>query len=419
METFEEQNLVQQAEHFLAQPPVIKKANIFSRLWLKFRWLFILLLIGLVMWLAYVTLFEKVNWLSPLAVGQVLSISQKKLSAKEMIGFLPYWSINRGAKPPVEILDEVIFFGFSVDEQGNIGQSQQDQLSWRALKTDSFQQLQSTAVASQTRLGVAFTCFNDATINQFLNNQPAIDNFITQAGEIAEEYGFTSFNLDFEFVQLNQPQNTPEKFNQFVRQVKNAFPENKISFDVYANAIIHQRPYDLKTLGQLADQMIIMAYDFHRPSSDNTGPVAPINQPYASAPSIIEALKASFDLVAPEKTILGIPLYGYEWQTATDQAYAATVPQSGALASLSRTRQLIQDKNLSVQWDNRALSPWLTYQDDLGKTKQIYFENLYSLSLKYQLVKQANLAGVAYWALGYEGDFIDVWQEAGEKLKES
>jgi spore germination protein len=71
---------------------------------------------------------------------------------------------------------------------------------------------------------------------------------------------------------------------------------------------------------------------------------------------------------------------------------------------------------LVAEWDDEAMSPYLVYKED-GAIKQIYYENLASLSLKYQLVRQLNLSGVAFWAIGYEGEFQEVWQEAGKKLK--
>jgi len=419
--SFENQELVNQAEQLLAEEPAEPKMNRLFKLWFKFRWLVITVLILVVAYLIYTNFIQPFDRLSPLALGEVLSAKTSRPEPDyQLIGFLPYWSINRGKRVDWQSLDEVILFDLSVDSQGDIGQDQQDKVGLgRILKSDKFAQIKSEAEASNTQLGIALTCFNDQSLNQFLSSQTSRDNFINQAIDLIEQYGFESLNIDFEFVDLAQPRSTQQAFVRLLEQLKAELPGVKLSFDVYANAVIKHQPYDLVALSPVADQMIIMAYDFHRSNSDNSGPVAPLQTPYASARSILETLQASFGLFPADKTILGVPLYGYEWQTLTKEAYAVAVPQTGALASLDRTEALITDQDLEVQWDSQALSPWLVYEDDSGRIKQIYFENLYSLSLKYQLVKQAELAGVAYWALGYEPESGEVWGQAVEKLKPS
>jgi len=418
MSTFEKQNLGQEPEHLITQPESVNQLSRLKNFWPKLKWLFLFSLFGFIIWLIYVYFFQEVSFLSPLAMGRVLSSRvEKPLADYQAIGFLPYWSVNRGTEIPWQVLDEVIFFDLSVDGRGNIGRSDQDQVGGRAvLESSKFVKLQKEAQETNTRLGLALTCFNDQEIKTLLKSDRSIDNFLSQLEKILNNYNFDTINIDFEFVGLNQPESVKNNFNQLISQIKTRFPNKKISFDIYANAVIKNRPYDIRSLGRIVDQMIIMAYDFHRPSSENSGPIAPINQPYASARSITEALRESFKLISPQKTVLGVPLYGYEWPTYSQDIYANPTEQ-GVMASFSRTHDLIAEKDLAVQWDNQSLSPWLSYEDDSGRIKQIYFENLYSLSLKYQLVKQAQLAGVAYWALGYEGDYTDVWQEAEVKLK--
>lgn len=418
MATFEEQNLVQHAEQLIADQPSIKSPSLIKKLWSKLKWWLFGLTIIFLGWFIYAVFFQKVNFLSPLALGEVLSVATRRPDRTyEVVGFLPYWSVNRGAEIPWQALDEVIIFDLSVDSQGDIGQTRQDEIGgWSVLNSKKFNQIQQQAIENNTLLGLALTSFNDEQMNLFLSNSSAVNNFLDQLDDILDEYQLQTINIDFEFVNLSQPETTREAFNQLIAKIKTRFPDKKLSFDVYANAVIKNQPYDIQSLGRLADRMIIMAYDFHRPSSANSGPVAPINQPYASARSITEALRESFKLISPQKTLLGVPLYGYEWQTANDQIYSTSLGSDG-LASFSRTHDLITEKDLEVKWDNQALSPWISFTDDSGRIKQIYFENLSSLSLKYQLVKQSGLAGVAYWALGYEGDYTDVWQEVDNSLK--
>jgi len=56
-----------------------------------------------------------------------------------------------------------------------------------------------------------------------------------------------------------------------------------------------------------------------------------------------------------------------------------------------------------------AKSPWLIYEQS-GAIKQIYYENERSLEEKLKFAKGRGLAGIAIWALGYEGSYQKPWE---------
>ena len=67
----------------------------------------------------------------------------------------------------------------------------------------------------------------------------------------------------------------------------------------------------------------------------------------------------------------------------------------------------------------RKLVEKISLYDDPIAYKEIfvlYYENSRSLSYKLDLVNQLDLAGVAIWALGYEGDSRELWETIGRKL---
>ena len=66
-------------------------------------------------------------------------------------------------------------------------------------------------------------------------------------------------------------------------------------------------------------------------------------------------------------------------------------------------------------WRNRHL-PYITYKED-GKQKIIFYENTQSLAYKMDLVRQADLGGIAIWALGYEGDAPELWEVIERKVE--
>jgi len=107
--------------------------------------------------------------------------------------------------------------------------------------------------------------------------------------------------------------------------------------------------------------------------------------------------------------VMAYPLYGYEWKTY-DKGFEAQIKRGWyQMASWNRTKELIKEKQLTSNWDELSMTPWLEFEED-GEIHQIYFENEKSLKIKLDLVKQNQFGGVGFWALGYEGEDNNVWK---------
>ena len=119
--------------------------------------------------------------------------------------------------------------------------------------------------------------------------------------------------------------------------------------------------------------------------------------------------------IAPNKLILGVPYYGYNWVVENGEKYAKRVEGSDE-AGFSESQ--VYDKIMTdtqtlgakVEWDDKAQAPYYTYvSPETKSTRQVFFENADSLKKKYELVKNNGLAGVGIWALGYDGDRTELW----------
>ena len=108
---------------------------------------------------------------------------------------------------------------------------------------------------------------------------------------------------------------------------------------------------------------------------------------------------------------MAYPLYGYEWQTY-DKEFGSQIKRGWyQMASWRRVKEIIETASaeaLEVKWDELSMSPWLVFEEK-GKIHQIYFEDEKSLKAKIDLVKQNQLAGWGFWALGYEGEDTSIW----------
>jgi spore germination protein len=148
-----------------------------------------------------------------------------------------------------------------------------------------------------------------------------------------------------------------------------------------------------------------MTYDYHYIGSFTSGANAPIGGAgttieYDTETAVKEALKA----IPSIKVLLGIPLYGYEWETLDSIPESATIPGGSSTASVRRVADLLRTcASCAAQLDTVAREPYVIFPEK-NYFNQIYFENESSMKEKIVLAQKYHLGGVALWALGYEDD---------------
>jgi spore germination protein YaaH len=337
-------------------------------------------------------------------------------------GFLPYWNFKSHPQIDFKPLTHLALFGVAFDELGNpiTREKNYTEPGWNALNSNNFDQIQSRAKASHTNLILVMRGFDNTATESIISHPEYAQNCINQTVELVKSKGFQGINIDFEYV--GQPsEEIKSQFTNFVaglsKAIKNINPAYHVSIDMYAEAIDGDRIWDIAALNQHVDQTVIMFYDFHRPTSSIAGPIAPMYGGGTLWRSDITSLLARYTKIVPSyKILLGIPFYGYEWRTVSDAHLSKTYPKTGMLATYQRIQNLIAEIQPTILWDESAMAPWFSYKDDRGRTKQIHYEDQYSIGLKMDLINQHQLAGAAIWALGYETPYPNLWRVIRSKL---
>lgn len=372
---------------------------------------YFILLPSLIFFIAvYLILFQKPQLVSPLP-NQPLDIqySQTNKNNFYVLGFLPHWNLEKW-QINTKVFDEVVYFAYDIDNQGNI---KENHISEK-IETEKFKKIKKEILDQNKTLSFSVRLFEDKDIDILVQDAKSHQNLVENIEEKLIDGDFNGVNIDFEYA--NNP--TAILNNDFVKMLEAIKKDTKakVSLDFYSNTIIHGDADILEKIAETVDHIVIMAYDFHRPGSTHTGPVAPLRTK-DNDKNIINALKIATQKLPREKLIMAFPLYGYEWYTA-DEAFASqTLNMPTALASYGRMKDFVkQNKDHKLFWDRVGQSPWLVYEQG-NYIKQIYFENLSSIKLKLDLVKQSSIAGVGFWSLGYEGNNNDIWEEVASKLK--
>lgn len=371
------------------------------------------LLVGLVLGI-YVWRASTQELVSPhSSQGVVLS---HHINDKQVLGFAPYWELNNITLQPE--LSNLSYFGLSLNPDGTL----QTQLSqggtepgWRTFGSSRWKNLQSS---TDTPLNITWVVLDEEVLQSILSESENRNRAIQTMVDFHQTYPqFTSLTIDFE--PPSGGLELRDDFTQFMSDLDNNLTDKSIYVAMYGSAARRAQIWDLAALNNSVDYFIMMAYDYHRRSSSYAGPVAPLGGAGTNWDhDVTTDLASILQFLPTQKVVLGIPFYGYRWRvTAPDNL--TTFSGTGSTVRYRIISDILTENNLTpfeIKWQDASLSPKLIYQQS-NQTYVAQFENAASIAQKLSLVDQQNLAGIAIWALGYEGESRDLWQPITEWLQ--
>ncbi len=371
--------------------------------------------------------FRKVPLLSPITSSttfQFLSEPSQPTHTdhKLVYGFLPYWNKDKVTLQPE--LTHLSYFSLEFNQNGDILDHKQGEMEmgFHTLQSEQILSLFQSAAQRGSKIEVTLAQFDPDQISTFLLSPAAQEKLLRSLDGVLQGYPVQGINIDIEYTGTVTP-NLRDDYTKFIQlladHIHSKYQNIHLSIDVFASAGTNRGIWDLPQLSKIVDHIIVMAYDFHRKSSISAGPVAPLFGGQKLWDSdITEHLRDFLSFVPHTKLVLGVPFYGYAWQTTSRDSQAKTFPDTGEAIGFDQIQSLLLQKNLySVKegWNTDALSPYLSYQKD-REIHLIYYENSRSMSYKLDLVNQLDLGGIAIWALGYEGSSRELWDVIKNKL---
>ncbi|MBI2040406.1 hypothetical protein HYT18_05035 [Candidatus Microgenomates bacterium] len=339
---------------------------------------------------------------------------------KEVLGFLPYWVIEKSDEIDISLLTSVSYFGLEVDGDGNIiktdASGKQIDPWFHFISNPAFDKFVKRAKRNKTKVYVTMKAFNQANIVKLVTNPQSSTNFVNNALYLMNSKSLDGINVDFEYIGTPD-QKVIDGFSVLItnlnRELKREYPNAVLTVDTFVDAASATRIHDIPILSQNSDAIVIMGYDFHTPNSSSAGPVAPIE----GAGLSIRGLIASYLEKAPaEKLILGVPYYGYDWPVVSNRN--SQVAGSRADVRIYPYAVIAENsKKVQINWDQDSQTPSYIYTDpQTNQARMVHFENPRSLGIKYDFINQKELGGVGIWALGYDGKRVDLWQLIADKF---
>ncbi len=230
--------------------------------------------------------------------------------------------------------------------------------------------------------------FNNQLIKVIVENLEIQQKVITSLLHTVQERGYAGVSVDFEYI---LPQDRIP-FAEFVGRLGDAMHEEgyRVSVAVAPKTSAGQKGLlyegmDYRLLGENADTVFLMTYEW----GYTYGPpmaVAPIKK-------VREVVEYAVTEIPPEKLILGIPNYGYDWQLPYERGLTRALTIGNEEAPV-----IAAENGAEIQFSENSMSPWFTYTKS-GMAHEVWFEDVRSIEAKLALAREYGLFGVGYWNL--------------------
>lgn len=343
-----------------------------------------------------------------------ITLKYKGLPTKEIVGFFPYWMIDVADNINLDGFTTINLFGLTADGEGNIitsSNENKDDAGWNMWNDKRFNNFIDRAKKKNIKVLLTLKSFNNKNIETLIASNSSQTTFISNAVHLVQSKSLSGINIDFEYVGDASTEITAN-FTRLIAnlstELKRQMPDAVLTVDAYASSAAAPQFFDIPLLEAYVNAIIVMGYDIHSSSSE-AGPVAPLE----GTGGLNGYIQSYIDRMPPEKVILGVPYYGYDWpkDPNNDKDKSVKILSYAEIATISQ--------DFAIQWDENSKTPYYGYIDPITQVaREVHFENTRSLGLKYDYVNNKGLKGVAIWAMGYDGYNQELQQLLIEKFSE-
>ncbi|MFD1018319.1 glycosyl hydrolase family 18 protein [Thalassobacillus hwangdonensis] len=247
--------------------------------------------------------------------------------------------------------------------------------------------------------------FDPERTNKVIGSYEKRAFMIEQLMEYAESFKLDGINIDFENV---LPEDGPS-FTQFIRELVPYAHEQGLVISVDITFLSSSGEwsgfYERAKLSELADYIMVMAYDEHWANSPVAGSVA-------SLPWVERNLERLLEVIPNDNLILGIPLYARLW--TEEKIESGGVSLTSKALTMNEVETFIDTYGLQPVLDEDTGQYYVEYAEE-DTSYQLWIENEHSLNQRLNLAKKEDLAGIAVWSSHFAED--EVWPFLDSELQ--
>lgn len=321
-----------------------------------------------------------------LAVGQSLLIQEGQSNPDRYIksnGYAYTFISNWVLENTLPFLSELSIFSYGFTENGELIPPLLDDM-WMIETAYRYETL---PILTLTPFGPDGN-FNNNLISAIVGNPVSRDNLIDNLLITMENKGYRGLDIDFEYIKAEDR----DLFTDFVRVCTERMHEAgyQVSVALAPKTSADQKGLlyegkDYRALGEIADHVLVMTYEW----GYTYGPpmaVAPLNM-------VRRVLEYAVTEIQPEKIMMGIPNYGYDWPLP----YERGVTKAKTIGNVEAVRIAI-NHGAEIKFDELAKSPYFNYESN-GVQHEVWFEDVRSLQSKFGLINEFGLRGAGYWQI--------------------
>jgi len=239
------------------------------------------------------------------------------------------------------------------------------------------------------------------TTAEILNDYKLREKLINNIVNLAIEYNVDGINIDFENIKAPNK----EVFTRFIIELAPRLKEygKVLSVDVTApdGSEDWSMCYDRYKIAKVSDYIIFMAYDQNGISSPEEGTTAGADWVEVNIKKFLGQ-----EGVDKDKLILGMPFYTRLWKETGSKPISNVV-------SMKNIESVIPS-GVEKVWNEDLKQYYVEYEQN-GATYKMWLEEEESIKAKFDLMKQYDLAGAAYWQKDFEKQ--DIWDIIEEQFK--
>ncbi len=334
--------------------------------------------------------------------------SPPPIPGHELFGFVPYWEMNADivahlATTPLTTL------ALSSVTHTKTGKIDTAQTGYKRITGAIGKQLIREAHDRGVAVQLVYTSFGTARNDRFFGSLAVQDATIAALVALAGKIDVDGIDVDVEQIR----DEWIPAYGAFVGRLRVALrsdhPTAQVSAATSAGRIGAGMARAAVEAG--ADRIFLMGYDYHYAGSD-VGASAPMDRRDGAEADLPWSLDLyALSDVPPEKTVLGLPLYGVRWRVAGPEIGAPRLGDGAIWVPADNPKFLadppappLLDPLEVVEFyavaptvspapaDSRATAGW----------QAIYVDSPETLRPKLALANAHGLAGAGFWAIGYE-----------------
>ncbi|MCO4764407.1 MAG: hypothetical protein KC502_23045, partial [Myxococcales bacterium] len=321
---------------------------------------------------------------------------------RRLYGYLPYWTMKT-TKLHWKSLTQLSYFGAELGSNGQFTNLH----GWGGTAAKA---LISQAHSNGVQVPLTITLFSKSGIHKVLETAAKRTALVKKVIDLVISGGGDGVNVDFEGMAKADKGNMNLFINELNTTMKKKLPGADVT--LATPAVDWGGAWDYDYLAEHSDGLMVMAYGLHW-SGGNPGPNLPMGDggvwKHKTLQWVVDDYVKYGKAKNIHKFIIGLPLYGHAWPSASAKPGAKTL---GKAKSVTFEKAFVEAPTKGGwKYDAVSKSSYYVYKTS-GVWTQTWVDRPADFDLRVKYLDKRNTQ-MGLWALGYADKSAPIWKSIG------